>query len=47
MGALTGDVFAELFPESQPVVLQTSPAVPPTSSDGESVPGRVRSPGNS
>lgn len=36
MGALTGDVFAELFPESQPVVLQTSPAVPPTTSfDGE------------
>jgi hypothetical protein len=36
MGALTGNVFDPLFPESQTVVLQTAPAVPPTTSfDGE------------
>ncbi len=32
MNSLTGNVFAELFPEAAPVVLQTSPAVPPTAS---------------
>lgn len=30
LNLLTGDVFAELFPESKPVVLQTAPSVAPT-----------------
>lgn len=36
LNLLTGDVFAELFPESQPVTLQTAPKAPPTTSfDGD------------
>lgn len=30
LGLLTGDVFAELFPSAQPVVLRTAPRAPPT-----------------
>jgi hypothetical protein len=32
LNVLTGSVFAELFPESQPMVLQTAPMSPPTTS---------------
>ncbi len=32
LNVLTGSVFAELFPETQPLTLQTAPAVPPTTS---------------